>query len=165
MSESQIKRQYHNTVRIQQKQYKALQKQMIATVPKERHREVLRQTKEEQMRKIAMLALQYERTIADMAQKQTVSDMKCQLQCTVYTTLYSANLTQIDFLIHLSGPQPTVLPTYGNMIGGRGGGICHPCPPLNKLLCKNCTFPFILNTITSLRFPFILNATSLTGEN
>lgn len=75
MSESQIKRQYHNTVRIQQKQYKALQKQMIATVPKERHREVLRQTKEEQMRKIAMLALQYERTIADMAQKQTVSDM------------------------------------------------------------------------------------------
>ena len=46
---------------------------MIATVPKERHREVIRQTKEEQMRKIAMLALQYERTIADMAQKQTVS--------------------------------------------------------------------------------------------
>lgn len=79
MSESQIKRQYHNTVRIQQKQYKALQKQMIATVPKERHREVLRQTKEEQMRKIAMLALQYERTIADMAQKQTVSTVKYRL--------------------------------------------------------------------------------------
>ena len=73
VSESQIKRQYHSTVRVQQKQYKLLQKQMIATVPKERHREVLRQTKEEQMRKIAMLALQYERTIADMAQKQTVS--------------------------------------------------------------------------------------------
>ena len=46
---------------------------MIATVPKERHREVIRQTKEEQMRKIAMLALQYERTIADLAQKQSVS--------------------------------------------------------------------------------------------
>ena len=44
MSESQIKRQYHNTVRVQQKQYKVLQKQMIATVPKERHCEVLRQT-------------------------------------------------------------------------------------------------------------------------
>lgn len=80
MSESQIKRQYHNTVRIQQKQYKALQKQMIATVPKERHREVLRQTKEEQMRKIAMLALQYERTIADMAQKQTVKIDETQLK-------------------------------------------------------------------------------------
>ena len=32
---------------------------------------------EEQMRKIAMLALQYERTIADMAQKQTVSVCVC----------------------------------------------------------------------------------------
>ena len=73
MTESRIKRQYHDTVRVQQRQYKALQKQMIATVPKERHREVMRQTKEEQMRKIAMLALQYERTIADMAQQQTVS--------------------------------------------------------------------------------------------
>lgn len=85
MSESQIKRQYHNTVRIQQKQYKALQKQMIATVPKERHREVLRQTKEEQMRKIAMLALQYERTIADMAQKQTVSLVE---SCPLYAYVY-----------------------------------------------------------------------------
>ena len=84
VSEGQIKRQYHSTVRIQQKQYKALQKQMIATVPKERHREVMRQTKEEQMRKIAMLALQYERTIADMAQKQTVSGLiEQQNTCTV----------------------------------------------------------------------------------
>ena len=81
LSESQIKRQYHNTVKVQQKQYKLLQKQMIATVPKERHREVLRQTKEEQMRKIAMLALQYERTIADMAQKQTVCLCVCVSVC------------------------------------------------------------------------------------
>ena len=62
---------------------------MIATMPKERHREVLRQTKEEQMRKIAMLALQYERTIADMAQKQTVSycseTMGHRNNCTVCT--------------------------------------------------------------------------------
>ena len=47
---------------------------MVATLPKERQREVLRQSKEEQMRKIAMLAMQYERTISDMAQQQTVSD-------------------------------------------------------------------------------------------
>ena len=45
---------------------------MVATLPKERQRDVLRQTKEEQMRKIAMLAMQYERTITDMAQQQTV---------------------------------------------------------------------------------------------
>lgn len=78
--EVQIKKQYHDTVRIQQRQYKQLQKQMIATVPKERHREVMRQTKEEQMRKIAMLAMQYERTIADMAQQQTVKLDEAQLK-------------------------------------------------------------------------------------
>ena len=43
---------------------------MLATVPKEQHREVLRQTNEELLRKTAMLAIQYERTIADMAQNQ-----------------------------------------------------------------------------------------------
>ena len=36
---------------------------------------------EEQMRKIAMLALQNERTIADMAQKQTVSVCVCVCVC------------------------------------------------------------------------------------
>jgi len=79
VKEIAIKKQYHDTVRIQQRQYKALQKQMIATVPKERHRDVLKQTKEEQMRKIAMLAMQYERTIADMAQQQTVKLDEAQL--------------------------------------------------------------------------------------
>ena len=73
VKEVQIKKQYHDTVRIQQRQYKQLQRQMVATVPKGRHKEVVKQTKEEQMRKIAMLAMQYERTIADMAQQQTVS--------------------------------------------------------------------------------------------
>ena len=43
-------------------------------VPRDRHKEVLRQTREERMRKIAMLAMQYERTISEMAQQQTVSD-------------------------------------------------------------------------------------------
>lgn len=77
--EGQIKKQYHDTVRIQNRQYKALQKQMVATLPKERQREVLRQSKEEQMRKIAMLAMQYERTISDMAQQQTVKLDEAQL--------------------------------------------------------------------------------------
>ena len=69
---------------------------MVATLPKERQREVMRQTKEEQMRKIAMLAMQYERTIADMAQQQAVSNlstyisswgMGCPLTSTALTTL------------------------------------------------------------------------------
>jgi len=45
---------------------------MVATLPAERKKEILKQSKEEQLRKIAMLATQYERTIADMAQQQTV---------------------------------------------------------------------------------------------
>ena len=68
----QIKKQFHETVKVQTRQYKALQRQMVATMPKEKHREVLRQKKEEQMRKMALLATQYERTIADMLQQQTV---------------------------------------------------------------------------------------------
>ena len=73
VKESQIKKQFHDTVRIQQRQYKQYQKQIVSTVPKDRYRDLLKQSKEEQMRKIAMLAMQYERTIADMAQQQTVS--------------------------------------------------------------------------------------------
>ena len=68
----QIKKQFHETVKVQTRQYKALQRQMVSTMPKEKHREVLRQKKEEQMRKMALLATQYERTIADMLQQQTV---------------------------------------------------------------------------------------------
>lgn len=50
---------------------------MVASLPAERKKEILRQSKEEQLRKIAMLAMQYERTIADMAQQQTVILVGC----------------------------------------------------------------------------------------
>ena len=72
IKESRIKKQFHDTVKIQQRQYKTLQKQLSATLPKERHKDVLRQTREEQMRKMSMLAMQYERTIAEMLQQQQV---------------------------------------------------------------------------------------------
>ena len=73
MKENQIRKQFHDTVRIQTRQYKALEKQMMSTLPKERYREALRQQRDERMRKVAQLHSQYERTIADMLQKQTVS--------------------------------------------------------------------------------------------
>ncbi len=62
-------------MKIQTRQYKALQKQMVSALPAERKKEILKQSKEEQLRKIAMLAMQYERTIADMAQQQTVTPL------------------------------------------------------------------------------------------
>ena len=49
-----------------------MQKQLQATLPKDRQRDVLRHTKEEQMRKMSMLAMQYERTINEVLQQQTV---------------------------------------------------------------------------------------------
>jgi thousand and one amino acid protein kinase len=73
VKENQIRKQFHDTVRIQTRQYKALEKQMMSTLPKERYREALRQQRDERMRKVAQLHSQYERTIADMLQKQTVS--------------------------------------------------------------------------------------------
>lgn len=73
LKRQQIKGQFNDTVKIQTRQYKSLQKQLQATLPKEQHREILRHTKEEQMRKMSMLAMQYERTINEVLQQQTVS--------------------------------------------------------------------------------------------
>ncbi len=68
----QIKTNFHDTVKVQQKQYKSLQKHLTNTLPKEKQKEVLRPLKEEQLRKMALLALQYERTIDEVLQQQTV---------------------------------------------------------------------------------------------
>ena len=72
VKENQIRKQFHDTVRIQTRQYKALEKQMLSTLPKERSREAVRQQRDERNRKIAQLHSQYERTITDMLQQQTV---------------------------------------------------------------------------------------------
>jgi thousand and one amino acid protein kinase len=68
----QIRGQFNDTVKIQNKQYKTLYKQLVQTLPKENSREVLKHAKEEQIRKMAMLAMQYERTINEVLQQQTV---------------------------------------------------------------------------------------------
>ena len=73
--ETEIKKQYNATVGIQNRQYKALGKQIKDTLPKERQREVMRQVKDEQNRKVALLASQYERTMAETVQRLTVSLM------------------------------------------------------------------------------------------
>ena len=50
-----------------------MQKDSLATLPKERHRDVVQQFKEEQMRKTSMLAMQYEKTVTEMLQQHQVS--------------------------------------------------------------------------------------------
>ena len=70
--ELQIRRQFHDTVKIQQKQYKALKEQVLATLPKVQQKATIKKLKEEQMRKMAMLGQQYENSIAEMMQQQNV---------------------------------------------------------------------------------------------
>ena len=48
--------------------------QVIQTTPKDEQKNVLKKLKEDQRRKMAMLGEQYEQTIAEMLQKQSVSD-------------------------------------------------------------------------------------------
>ena len=80
-----IRKQFRDTCKIQTRQYKALKgqvtgqlpllslsDQVIQTTPKDEQKNVLKKLKEDQRRKMAMLGEQYEQTIAEMLQKQSV---------------------------------------------------------------------------------------------
>ena len=71
--EAKIKKQHREACKIQTLQYKALQKQMLEKTPKEKHKDVIKYYREERMRKMADLAIQYDQSIAEMLQRQTVS--------------------------------------------------------------------------------------------
>uniref|UniRef100_A0A915CUD8 non-specific serine/threonine protein kinase n=1 Tax=Ditylenchus dipsaci TaxID=166011 RepID=A0A915CUD8_9BILA len=70
--ETQIRKQFRQAVKIQTRQFKAYQTQMVNTVPREEQKELLNRLKDEQNRKIAALADQYENTIERMVTDQTV---------------------------------------------------------------------------------------------
>ena len=71
--ELMIRKQFRDTCKIQTRQYKALKAQVLQTTSKEEQKTIIRKLKEEQRRKMALLGEQYEQTIADMLQKQSVS--------------------------------------------------------------------------------------------
>ena len=68
-----MKKQFHDTCKIQERQYKVLRKQMLANAPREKHREIIQKFKEDRMRKFADLGSQYDQSINDLLQKQKVS--------------------------------------------------------------------------------------------
>ncbi|XP_028396391.1 serine/threonine-protein kinase TAO3-like isoform X1 [Dendronephthya gigantea] len=70
--ELKIKKQFHDTVKIQYRQYKAYQKQVLQTAPKENHKELIESFKEDRNRKMADLKLQYDQSIYDMLQRQSL---------------------------------------------------------------------------------------------
>lgn len=74
--ELQIKRQFQDTCKIQTRQYKALRNHLLETTPKSEHKTVLKRLKEEQTRKLAILAEQYDHSIKDMLSTQAVSKLR-----------------------------------------------------------------------------------------
>ena len=78
-----IRKQFRDTCKIQTRQYKALKSQVVQTTAKDEQKIVLKKLKEEQRRKMALLGEQYEQTIAEMLQKQSV---RCSDLCLL--TLY-----------------------------------------------------------------------------
>jgi hypothetical protein len=82
--EIQIRKQFRAAVKTQTRQYKALQMQLMATLPKLEHAEMINKLKEEQKRKLASLADQYESSIGSMVQDQTVRpSLMSKLMCTL----------------------------------------------------------------------------------
>lgn len=72
--EVQIKKQFQETCKIQTRQYKALKNQLLESTPKSEHKTMLKRLKEEQTRKLAILAEQYDHSINEMLSTQAVSD-------------------------------------------------------------------------------------------
>ncbi|KAG7303558.1 hypothetical protein JYU34_012087 [Plutella xylostella] len=70
--EMQIRKQLRETCKIQTRQYKALKAQILQTTPKEQQKEVIKNLKEEKRRKLVLLGEQYEQSISEMLQKQSV---------------------------------------------------------------------------------------------
>ncbi|CAF99248.1 unnamed protein product, partial [Tetraodon nigroviridis] len=70
--EMQIKKQFQDTCKVQNKQYKALRNHQLEVSPKGDHKGILKGLKEEQTRKLAVLAEQYEQSINEMMASQAV---------------------------------------------------------------------------------------------
>lgn len=70
--EMQIRKQFRETCKIQTRQYKALKAQILQMTAKEQQKEVIKSLKDEKRRKLVLLGEQYDQSINDMLQKQTV---------------------------------------------------------------------------------------------
>uniref|UniRef100_A0A667XFN0 non-specific serine/threonine protein kinase n=1 Tax=Myripristis murdjan TaxID=586833 RepID=A0A667XFN0_9TELE len=70
--ELQIKKQFQDTCKTQTRQYKALRNHLLETTPKSDHKAVLKRLKEEQTRKLAILAEQYDHSINEMLSTQAL---------------------------------------------------------------------------------------------
>ncbi|XP_005993359.2 serine/threonine-protein kinase TAO3 [Latimeria chalumnae] len=70
--EMQIKKQFQDTCKVQTKQYKALKNHQMEVAPKSEHKTILKSLKDDQTRKLAILAEQYEQSINEMMASQAL---------------------------------------------------------------------------------------------
>lgn len=74
--EMQIRRQFKETCKIQTKQYKAFKAQVLSIQPRNdqgiNRQRLIKQLKDEQVRKLNSLGAQYEASVAEMLQKQSI---------------------------------------------------------------------------------------------
>lgn len=70
--ELQIKKQFQDTCKIQTRQYKALRSHLLESTAKSQHKALLKRLKDEQTRKLAALAEQYDHSINEMLSTQAV---------------------------------------------------------------------------------------------
>ncbi|XP_074854474.1 serine/threonine-protein kinase TAO2 isoform X4 [Carettochelys insculpta] len=70
--ELQIKKQFQDTCKIQTRQYKALRSHLLESTAKSEHKAILKRLKDEQTRKLAVLAEQYDHSISEMLSTQAL---------------------------------------------------------------------------------------------
>ena len=73
MKEQEIRRQFRNAVKIQEKQYKILKEHKMQQTLKADQKALLSKLKDDQMRRLAMLADQYEQSINEVMTHQNVN--------------------------------------------------------------------------------------------
>jgi hypothetical protein len=72
VKEQEIKKQFRDAVKIQQKQYKLLRDAQVAKLSKSEQKEVVKKLKEDQIRRLAMLGQQYDSAFSEMVEHQNV---------------------------------------------------------------------------------------------
>ena len=73
LKEQEIKRQFQEAAKIQQKQFKVYRSHQLAKTSKAEQKDLMKRMKEEQLRRMAMLSQQYDASISEMIERQNVS--------------------------------------------------------------------------------------------
>lgn len=109
-----IRKQFRETVKIQTRQYKALKAQVLASTPRDQQKSVIKKLKEDQRRKLALLGEQYEQSIAEMLQKQSVCH---HTGCLEYDHFCMEHREAVVFSLCVTSPYSTAISSNLFLLG------------------------------------------------